>query len=74
MCETVIFMLPTIYPVKAETLNYAPVAVGGLLVLVTASWLLSARHWFHGPRVDVDNSDAVMIKYWVSDPPRTAAK
>lgn len=66
-------MLPTIYPVTAETFNYAPVAVGGLLVLITASWLISARYWFNGPLVEVDNSDAVNIKYWVSDPPRTVS-
>ena len=72
MCEAAIFMLPTVYPVTAQTFNYAPVAVGGLLILMLASWMLSARYWFNGPKVDVDNSDAVMIKYWVSDPPRAA--
>ena len=29
--------------------NYAPIAVGGTLVLVGGWWLLSARHWFTGP-------------------------
>lgn len=72
MFEAVIFMLPTMYPVTEDTLNYAPVAVGGVLTLVIASWVLSARYWFSGPIVDVDNSDAVMIKHWVSDPPRAA--
>jgi len=66
------FMLPTAYPVTSQTFNYAPVAVGGSLVLIIASWLLSARFWFSGPKVDVDNSDAVRIKYWVSDPPISA--
>lgn len=70
--EAAMFMLPTVYPITLQTLNYAPVAVGGVLTLIIASWVLSARHWFSGPRVDVDNSDAVMIRYWVSDPPRTA--
>ncbi len=70
--ETAMFMLPTAYPVTSQTFNYAPVAVGGSLVLIIASWLLSARFWFSGPKVDVDNSDAVRIKYWVSDPPRGA--
>ncbi|DBA89292.1 TPA: hypothetical protein ACH3X2_004791 [Trebouxia sp. C0005] len=70
--ETAMFMLPTAYPVTSQTFNYAPVAVGGSLVLIVASWLLSARFWFSGPKVDVDNSDAVRIRYWVSDPPRSA--
>jgi amino acid transporter len=29
--------------------NYAPVAVGGTLLLVGGWWLLSARRWFKGP-------------------------
>jgi amino acid transporter len=29
--------------------NYAPIAVGGTLLLVGGWWLLSARHWFKGP-------------------------
>ena len=66
------FMLPTVYPITPQTFNYAPVAVGGVLSLILASWVLSARHWFSGPKIDVDNSDAVMIRYWVSDPPRAA--
>ena len=71
--EVIMFMLPTVYPITSQTFNYAPATVGGLLLLITASWLLSARRWFHGPKVDVDNSDAVMIRYWVSDPPRAAS-
>lgn len=71
-CEAAIFMLPTVYPVTAQTFNYAPVAIGGLMILMLAAWVLSARYWFSGPKIDVDNSDAVMIKYWVSDPPRAA--
>jgi amino acid transporter len=29
--------------------NYAPIAVGGTLLLVGAWWMLSARRWFKGP-------------------------
>jgi amino acid transporter len=29
--------------------NYAPIAVGGTLLLVGGWWLLSARNWFKGP-------------------------
>lgn len=64
------FMMPTIYPIMSTTLNYAPAAVGGALVLILTVWVVSAQHWFHGPRTDVDNSDAVQIKYWITDPPR----
>ncbi|KAF9591864.1 hypothetical protein IFM89_008910 [Coptis chinensis] len=43
---TVLFSLPVSYPVTKDTLNYTPVAVGGLLILTVGSWILSARHWF----------------------------
>ncbi|KAM0849979.1 hypothetical protein ACQ4PT_053385 [Festuca glaucescens] len=46
---TVLFSLPVTYPVTKDTLNYTPVAVGGLFILVLASWIFSARHWFKGP-------------------------
>ncbi|KAJ8548259.1 hypothetical protein K7X08_030728 [Anisodus acutangulus] len=29
-----------------QTLNYTPVAVGGLFILVVSTWIFSARHWF----------------------------
>ncbi|TVT97966.1 hypothetical protein EJB05_56766, partial [Eragrostis curvula] len=46
---TVLFSLPVSYPVTKNTLNYTPVAVGGLFTLVLSSWILNARHWFKGP-------------------------
>lgn len=66
-----VFCLPTIYPITAQTLNYAPVAVGGVVFLVGLGWLLSARRWFAGPKPEVDNSDIVKMSYWLTDPPRT---
>ncbi|EES01047.2 hypothetical protein SORBI_3003G214400 [Sorghum bicolor] len=51
---TVLFSLPVTYPVTKDTLNYTPVAVGGLFVLVLGSWVLSARHWFKGPVTNLD--------------------
>jgi amino acid transporter len=46
---TVLFSLPVAYPITKDTLNYTPVAVGGLFLLTSGSWLLHARHWFKGP-------------------------
>ncbi|KAK6115116.1 hypothetical protein DH2020_007385 [Rehmannia glutinosa] len=43
------------YPITQETLNYTPVAVGGLLILTVSSWILSARHWFRGPVTNINN-------------------
>ncbi|EFN58316.1 hypothetical protein CHLNCDRAFT_142334, partial [Chlorella variabilis] len=47
-----IFVLPTVYPVTKDNLNYAGVAVGVVLVFSLGWWFLpykGARHWFHGP-------------------------
>jgi hypothetical protein len=50
---TVLFSLPVSYPVTKDTLNYTPVAVGGLFILVVSSWVISARHWFRGPITNI---------------------
>jgi amino acid transporter len=47
---TVLFCLPVSYPVTSLSLNYTPVAVGGVFVLVMSFWFLSARKWFKGPQ------------------------
>ncbi|MED6132301.1 Mitochondrial branched-chain amino acid (BCAA) aminotransferase [Stylosanthes scabra] len=46
---SVLFSLPVSYPITIKTLNYTPVAVGCLLILVVSYWLISGRHWFKGP-------------------------
>ncbi|KAJ4749509.1 hypothetical protein LUZ62_083914 [Rhynchospora pubera] len=51
---TVLFSLPVSYPITKDTLNYTPVAVGGLFILVVSSWILSARHWFRGPVTNIN--------------------
>ncbi|XP_038981579.1 amino-acid permease BAT1 homolog isoform X1 [Phoenix dactylifera] len=51
---TVLFSLPVAYPIAKDTLNYTPVAVGGLFILSVSSWILSARHWFKGPITNID--------------------
>jgi uncharacterized membrane protein len=48
---TVLFMLPQYYPVTRTTFNYAPIAVGVVLLFAGVWWLLSARRWFTGPKV-----------------------
>ncbi|XP_048135945.1 amino-acid permease BAT1 homolog isoform X1 [Rhodamnia argentea] len=51
---SVLFSLPVAYPITKETLNYTPVAVGGLFILTVCSWVFSARHWFRGPITNID--------------------
>lgn len=46
---TILFCLPVAYPVNTKSLNYTPVAVGGVIVFILSYWFLSARRWFKGP-------------------------
>ena len=48
---TVLFMLPQVSPVTAATFNYTPVAVLVVLGFAWIWWLVSARTWFIGPKV-----------------------
>ncbi|MBF9068939.1 amino acid permease [Streptacidiphilus sp. NEAU-YB345] len=48
---TVLFMLPTANPITRDTFNYAPIAVLVVLGFAGGWWLLSARRWFVGPKV-----------------------
>jgi amino acid transporter len=58
ICYTcVVFLLPTLYPIKLETFNYAPVALGVVLFFVMGWWVVDARHWFKGPVREIFNID-----------------
>jgi len=48
---SVLFMLPTISPITATSFNYTPVAVLAVLGFAGVWWLVSARRWFTGPKV-----------------------
>jgi amino acid transporter len=48
---TVLFMLPQVSPVTAETFNYTPIAVLAVVGFAGIWWLVSARRWFTGPKV-----------------------
>jgi amino acid permease (GABA permease) len=49
---SVLFVLPQVAPGNTlTTFNYAPVAVGAVLIYSGGYWLLSAKNWFKGPKV-----------------------
>ncbi|KAL5513726.1 hypothetical protein ACEPAH_4126 [Sanghuangporus vaninii] len=45
----VLFILPTVRPTNAQNMNYAIVAIGGLLVITTSMWVFWGRSRFIGP-------------------------
>ena len=64
---SVLFMLPAVTPITRDNFNYAPVAVLGVLVLVTIYWLVSARHWFKGPIIQGSESELEAIEHAVGE-------
>jgi amino acid permease (GABA permease) len=48
---TILFMLPTTSPVTVDTFNYTPLAVLAVLGFAGIWWLVSAKNWFTGPKV-----------------------
>jgi hypothetical protein len=71
---SVLFMLPTINPASLApgvsplaTLNYTPVVVLGVLLLVTIWWLASARNWFKGPVIQGTEEELEAIEHAVGE-------
>ena len=60
------FLLPISYPVTYSSMNWTPVALGGALLAIFLTWVLYARKHCHGPVTDIQNSDIVRVKPWVS--------
>jgi amino acid permease (GABA permease) len=48
---TILFMLPTVSPIDSTTFNYTPIAVLVVLGFAGIWWLVSAKNWFTGPKV-----------------------
>ncbi|KIW91483.1 uncharacterized protein Z519_07449 [Cladophialophora bantiana CBS 173.52] len=47
-----VLLLPQLYPVDADTLNYAPICIGIITIISLAGWFFpvwGAMHWFQGP-------------------------
>ncbi|MDQ6743302.1 MAG: amino acid permease [Candidatus Dormibacteraeota bacterium] len=47
----ILFVLPQVYPITLTTFNYSIVAVGVVLVGTGIWWMVSARKWFKGPKI-----------------------
>eukprot|EP00252_Welwitschia_mirabilis_P005184 TRINITY_DN1566_c0_g2_i1.p1 TRINITY_DN1566_c0_g2~~TRINITY_DN1566_c0_g2_i1.p1 ORF type:complete len:433 (-),score=36.45 TRINITY_DN1566_c0_g2_i1:494-1792(-) len=44
-----VFLLPTVYPLEWDTINYSPIALALVLGLIFLWWIVDARKWFKGP-------------------------
>eukprot|EP00270_Netrium_digitus_P002795 TRINITY_DN1315_c0_g2_i1.p1 TRINITY_DN1315_c0_g2~~TRINITY_DN1315_c0_g2_i1.p1 ORF type:complete len:127 (-),score=11.42 TRINITY_DN1315_c0_g2_i1:98-445(-) len=60
---TVLFCLPTTYPVTEENLQYAPVTVAVVMGFAMTYWAVSARFWFKGPIRNLGEGVVTSISY-----------
>ncbi len=60
---SILFLLPSAAPGNnLATFNFAPVAVGVVLLYAGGYWLLSAKNWFKGPKVQGSAEELAAIE------------
>jgi heme/copper-type cytochrome/quinol oxidase subunit 4 len=59
---TILFMLPTESPITWSDFNYTVVAVVAVIGFAGIYWLVSARNWFTGPRVQGSPEELAAIE------------
>jgi len=58
----ILFMLPQVTPINPSTFNYAPIAVGVVVLFAGGWWALSANKWFKGPKVQGSPEELAAIE------------
>jgi amino acid permease (GABA permease) len=59
---SVLFVLPQVAPISILTFNYAIVAVAAVIIYSGGYWMLSARNWFTGPKVQGTGEELLAIE------------
>ncbi|CAF3610081.1 unnamed protein product [Rotaria sp. Silwood1] len=67
---SIIMFFPAEYPVTKDNMNYAVVIVGGVAFLAGAYWIISARHWFVGPKRTTINHNKLSSDQTINDDTR----
>ena len=57
-----LFMLPQVGPITFTTFNYTVIAVLAVIGFAGIYWLVSARHWFKGPKVQGSAEELAAIE------------
>jgi amino acid transporter len=60
---TILFMLPQVGPITFTTFNYAVIAVLVVIGFAGIYWLVSARKWFKGPKVQGTPEELAAIEH-----------
>jgi amino acid permease (GABA permease) len=59
---TILFMLPTEHPITHDNFNYTVVAVVAVIGFAGIWWVVSARKWFTGPKVQGSAEELAAIE------------
>ncbi len=59
----VLFMLPQSYPISVASFNYTPIAFLVVLGGATVWWLVSARKWFTGTKVQGSTEELAAVEH-----------
>jgi hypothetical protein len=62
----ILFMLPTVKPITADTFNYTPIAVVAVIGFAGIWYAVSARKWFKGPKVQGSAEELAEIEHELS--------
>ena len=60
---TILFILPTAYPIHVGNFNYTIVAVAVVLGFAGIYWAVSAKNWFTGPKVQGTPEELAAIEH-----------
>jgi amino acid permease (GABA permease) len=60
---TILFMLPTVSPITGSSFNYTPVAVLVVLGFAGIWWMVSAKNWFTGPKVQGTEEELEAVEH-----------
>jgi len=63
---TILFMLPTASPITVGNFNYTIVAVLAVIGFAGIYWLVSAKNWFTGPKVQGSAAELAAIEQELS--------
>jgi amino acid transporter len=58
----ILFVLPTLSPITIDSFNYSIVAVGVVFLFAGGWWVISAKNWFTGPRVQGTTEELAAIE------------
>ena len=64
---SILFMLPSAYPINPGNFNYTPIIVLGTFLIVGIWWMVSARNWFKGPVIQGSADELAAIERSVGE-------